>query len=355
MVWERITYDQAVAAGRNPATISNSNCYASQNPPGRYKCDLWPDKIVELDPSADPGDEVVWTWRAWEHKVQDFDNSKPNYFASVSDHPELIDINYRFPITYLSHRASADFMHANRVDFQADPSNPNEGRVILNSRVFGEFFVINYPSGEIIDRWGNPCATKTGDCPSYMNNGSQQLFGAHASHFIKPGYPGEGNVLIWDNGWMRPASISQPGGFPGILSRTLEVNIDRAGRTPRTTSPADIAWQFMPFSSMYSAFVGDTRRLINGNTLVSSSLQGHFIEVTSEGDIAWEFVVPLYGGPEALCIAENEDSFGNFTGVVRRYAKDFSGFGGRKFNKKKPFNRECPVGPYVADPFGDID
>lgn len=328
MVWERIPYDVAVAHGRDPATLSNSDCYNSVAPPGRYKCDLWPDKIVELGPDGTP---TGWEWRAWEHMVQDFDPSKLNWYGptGVSDHPELIDINYRFPISKDSHRASADFMHANRVDFQADSAGSEEGRIVLNSRVFGEFYVIHYPSGNIIDRWGNPCAYKQGECPSYMNDGDQQLFGAHASHFIKPGFPGEGNILVWDNGWMRPT---------GGNSRVVEVDL--------TTGA--IVWQYTTASSMYSAFVGDVRRLANGNTLMSSSLQGHFLEVTPDGDFAWEYVVPLYGD-EALCAATDNDQFANFTGVVRRYGPDFPAFSGKYLWREGPIKQCWPCATDILD------
>ena len=349
MVWERISYDDAVDAGRDPSTLNNSDCRNSVNPgPGRYICDLWPDKIVELD-SSNPADvKEIWTWRAWDHMVQDFDPEKDNY-GNVADNPDKIDINFRFPIERNSHRASADFGHANKVTYYEEGG---KGRVILNLRVFGEFFVIDYDSKKIIDRWGNPCSSKRGECPSYMNNGEQQLFGPHASNRVAEDSPGAGNMVIWDNGWMRPASISIPGGFAGIQSRALEVDLKREGREPFSTSPADIVWQYMGNSSMYSAFVGDARRLPNGNTLMSSSIEGHFLEVTPEGEIVWEYVVPL-NGDSYLCVARDSDFVSNFTGVVRRYATDFSGFAGKHLWghwEVGPLNENCwPSGKEILD------
>lgn len=309
LVWERISYDDAVAAGRDPDTISNSettsNCFASQNPPGRYKCDLWPDKIVELDGNGEP---TGWEWRAWDH---------------IGTGPLEIDINFRFPTTKDSHRASADFMHSNQVDYYEESGN---GRVVLNSRVFGEFFIIDYASGNIIDRWGNPCASGQGECPSYYNNGDQELFGQHSTHRIKPGYPGQGNFLIWDNGWMRPT---------GGNGRVVEVDLNTR----------EIVWQYTPFSTTYTPFVGSVVRLANGNTLISITFQGHLIEVTPEKEIVWEFVNPMVGG-EALCLLNDNAGFSGF--AVRRYGPDYPGFSGKDFYMPiRPFSDQCSIPPYM--------
>jgi hypothetical protein len=318
MVWERIPYADAVAAGRDPATLSDSaagNCYASQNPPGRYKCDLWPDAILELN-SSDPANVYVeWEWHAWDH---------------IGTGPLEIDINYRFPITKDSHRASADFMHSNRVDFQPDSADPDQGRIILSSRVFGEFFEIEYPSGAIINRWGNPTTYGSTDLPEYMSNGEVELFGQHAAHYIKPGYPGEGNVLLYDNGWMRPT---------GGNGRVVEVNPDTGA----------IEWEFTPNSNTFTPFVGDVRRLANGNTMMVVSMQGHVIEVTPEKEIVWEFISPIFAG-EHLCFAKDTDTngpfFANFFSVARRYSPSYPGFQGKQITYQV-WSDECPSNPYL--------
>jgi hypothetical protein len=51
--------------------------------------------------------------------------------------------------------------------------------------------------GDILYRWGNPEAYDRG------NSDDQTLFGQHDPEWIKPGSPGEGNILIFNNGFNR--------------------------------------------------------------------------------------------------------------------------------------------------------
>ena len=319
IVWERIPYDEAVLRGRDPQTLNDSSdptvdCYDSVAPPGRYNCDFWPDKIVELDKKGVP---TGWEWRAWDHVCN----------AQAAD---CLDVNYRFPLSPRSHRASADYMHANSIDF-----DPATNSIVLNSRVFGEFYVIDYDSGEIIDRWGNPCAYGAGACPSYMDDGDQQLFGPHASHFVRAPSAGAGNVLIFNNGWMQPS---------GSASDALEV-----ARNPSTGrfSDGEIAWLFATFTPTYSAFAGYAQELPNGNRLITMAMDGHLIEVTREdNEIVWEYVSPVIGD-EFLCYLTDAEEQGNFIFRALRYGKDYPGLKGRKMRAKKfhhsrLFNPKCP-------------
>jgi hypothetical protein len=75
---ERMTAEEAIAAGRKPETIRN---------------ELLADSIIEIKPTGKTTGEIVWQWRVWDHLVQDVDSAKPNY-GEVSEHPELVDINF---------------------------------------------------------------------------------------------------------------------------------------------------------------------------------------------------------------------------------------------------------------------
>jgi hypothetical protein len=43
--------------------------------------------------------------------------------------------------------------------------------------------------------------------------------------------------------------------------------------------------------------MGIAQRLTNGNTLITESSFGRFFEVTSQGEIVWEYVNPYLGKP----------------------------------------------------------
>ncbi|TAJ23924.1 MAG: hypothetical protein EPO68_02255, partial [Planctomycetota bacterium] len=57
--WERRSRDEALRAGRDPATVGDDG--------------LWSELVREVRPLAPRGAELVWEWRAWDHLVQDRD------------------------------------------------------------------------------------------------------------------------------------------------------------------------------------------------------------------------------------------------------------------------------------------
>jgi hypothetical protein len=315
LVWERHTYDEAVAAGRKADTLNDPDASNCTNPnTGRYNCDFWPDVIYEISKTQG----VVWKWDAWDH----IKNGK---------YADSLDINYRFPTPKPDHRGTADYMHCNSVDYQ-------DGKIVLNSRAFGEFYIIDYATKEIFFRWGNPPAwDATKKSPSYMNDGDQVLFGPHASHFIRPGLPGTGNVLVFDNGWRRPN---------GQRSRVLEVN-------PTTGA---IIWQYETIAPIFSEFQGSVQRLPNGNTLITYSGQGHLLEVTPDKEIVWEYVSPYSvnaatGDNEVKCLQSEAQYGANAFFRAIRYSPDYPGLKGKKLQRLKYLNQDCLVIPYLIPPY----
>ena len=79
IVWEKKTKEEAIAAGRRPDLVGNAGMH--------------PDYLIEVKPTGKTTGEIVWEWHLWDHLVQDHDRSKPN-FGNVSDHPELVDLNF---------------------------------------------------------------------------------------------------------------------------------------------------------------------------------------------------------------------------------------------------------------------
>ncbi|MFY8185442.1 MAG: aryl-sulfate sulfotransferase, partial [Bacteroidia bacterium] len=46
---------------------------------------MWPDKIVEIQPTGATTGNVVWEWHAWDHLVQNTNASAANYQTSIID------------------------------------------------------------------------------------------------------------------------------------------------------------------------------------------------------------------------------------------------------------------------------
>ena len=49
--------------------------------------------ILEVQPTGKTTGKIVWEWHAWDHLIQDFDETKANY-GDVGAHRELIDLNF---------------------------------------------------------------------------------------------------------------------------------------------------------------------------------------------------------------------------------------------------------------------
>jgi hypothetical protein len=188
----------------------------------------------------------------------------------------------------------------------------------LNSRNFGEFYLINHKTGAMEFRWGNPCTYGQGKCPSFYDDGDQQLFGPHSVTKLD-----NGNFLIFDNGWQRPE---------GNRSRSVEMD-------PKSKT---IVWQYATRTqnSFYSAFQGSTQRLPNGNTLITSTNMGHIFEVTggARPQVVWEFVLPTAAKGVPTCFLEDT------TGTVHRshrYGLDYPALKGKDLSQRRPFKLGC--------------
>lgn len=99
----------------------------------------------------------------------------------------------------------------------------------------------------------------------------------------------DGSILIFDNGVYRHHES-----FP--YSRIIQV--ERASKK--------IIWQYKDLNSMtfFSPFMGGVQRLKNQNTLITEAASGRLFEVTPEGEICWEYVVPHLASYEGLDAGE---------------------------------------------------
>lgn len=274
--WEHVSKEEAITGGRNPKQTTDRG--------------LAPDVIYEVDPSG----KVVWKWKAWDYRGM---NSQKH-----------LDVNYITAVLPQHRFANPDWTHFNAIDY-----NPEADQILIDSREFGEFYIIDHKTGEIVYRWGNPYAYGAGDPPTFTTPGDQKLFGPHDTQWIKEGLPGAGNILIYNNGWAQP---------PVNYSSVIEMD-------PET---GEVVWEYRSKAenSFYSHHISGAQRLPNGNTLVCSGNHGHFFEVTKEGEVVWEYINPVTSRGIKSWLDDLGFQASNGVFRVHRYGPDYPGLKGKK-------------------------
>lgn len=249
LVWERRTQDVAANAGSNS------------------QVDIFPEAIIEVDPSTN---EIVWEWHAWDHIIQDYDDTKENY-GDVAANPQLIDINY---VTI----ENGDIMHANGLAY-----DPIKNVIYLSVNFFHEVWVIDHSTtteearsstggnfgkgGDLLYRFGNPQA--------YKNNAGERLF--HNNHYPNLLQDDHlGNMLIFTNG----AELEQ--------SKVYELQLpDVFSIEPNTDNEPEIIWSFTD-PDLFAPKVSGAVLLPNGNRMIAEGDYGIW-EVTESGEVVWKF------------------------------------------------------------------
>ena len=278
------TREQAIAAGANPEFVSEHG--------------LEYDYLVETRPTGASGGEDVWEWSTWDHLVQDFDPSKPNYGA-IAEHPERIDLNFLLEsISQHRQRSRSDWLHTNSIAY-----NPALDQIMLSPRHFSELWIIDHSpttqearghsggnsgiGGDLLYRWGNPRAYGHGDARD------QRLFWQHQTHWIPPGLPGAGNILLFNNGWEFPGDERFYSSIDELVPPADGYRYRRALNFPYP--PDSLAWTYAaePRSDFYAPIISGTQRLPNGNTLVVDGTAGTIFQATPDGRIVWKYVAPL--------------------------------------------------------------
>ncbi len=321
IAWEYKTAAEAVAAGRDPDLLTDG--------------ELWPDHIIEVEPTGATGGNIVWEWHVWDHLIQDFDPTKENY-GVVAEHPELIDINF-------ARQGNADWNHINSVDY-----NAQFDQILLSVPRFSEVWVIDHSTtteeaaghsggnsgkgGDILYRWGNPQAYRAG------NVGDRKLFSQHDAQWIESGLPGEGNILLFNNG------NGRPGGAYSSVDEFVPPT-DTSGNyalTPGTAyGPEEQTWIYTAENptDFFADHISGAQRLPNGNTLICDGPHGALFEVTSEGEVVWKYVNPVTGeGPFTQGDPVSAGQKGQINQVFRayRYGSDYAGLADKDLTPGDP-------------------
>lgn len=272
LAWERKSVQEVIAAGRE-------NVYG----------EMWPEAIFEVEPVGATGGNIVWEWHLWDHLIQDVDPGKDNY-GVVGDHPELLDIN----LGGGSGMGGGDWMHANAIDY-----HPALDQITFTSHYLDELYVIDHSptteeaashtggnagmGGDILYRWGNPQNYRAGD------EGDRVFFIVHGVNWVDAGYPGQGNLLVFNNG-DRPGGTNDYSSVEEITPPLNGFNYDREDGQP--FGPEAPTWLYSDPGSFYSGHWSGAYRLPNGNTLISEAMTGYVFEVTAAGETVWDYQAP---------------------------------------------------------------
>lgn len=363
IAWERLSAAEALALGRRPGTVG--------------KAGLWPDAVFEVRPTPPVGAEIVWSWHAKDHLVQDQDPAKPNY-GPIAAHRGRIDLNFDYvpsdaeseeELRQKEERAKAmaalgygggddedegeeqgdddgahadadapkpppgpdrdksgDWMHTNAVDYDA-----THDLIVLSSPEMCQVFVIDHSTttaeaatsqggrfgkgGDLLWRWGNPRFEGVGG-PT-----DQRLFYQHDPTLLPGTKPGELRLLVFNNGGERPDKNNRS----EVLELVLPFDPTQgfSCEPGKPFGPAEPAWSFEDAPQFFSAFISGARRLPNGNTLVCSGAPGRIFEVTPAKEVVWDYLNPFGGDFKAPDHAGNAPPLSLFR--ADRYALDHPG------------------------------
>lgn len=332
LAWEKKSSAEAFAAGRDPALLNTDQ--------------IWPEHIIEVSQTGPTSGEIVWEWHLWDHLIQDFSPTSDN-FGVVEDHPELLNIN---TVSGLG----PDWIHGNSIDY-----NPELDQIVISARALDEMWIIDHSTtsaeaaghtggaqgrgGDFLYRWGNPQNHGAG------NPGDQQLFGQHCIEWIPPGFPGEGNITIFNNGNGRPGpDFSEVLEIVPPLLIGGDYQIDPSG----SYGPDAPIWVYSDPdpTNFFSGFISGARRIANGNTIICDGPAGFLFEVTPDLQIVWRYEIPVSAGvprPQGTVIN------GNNIFRTHRFVLDHPYLAGRDLTPTAPI--ETYPSPADPDADGDVD
>jgi len=177
---------------------------------------------------------VVWEWRSLEHidsfPTWDRDRKDPTHINSIHE------------------------LQPNRL-FAGGDERFRPGNILVSARHLNAIFIIDKRSGEVV----------------WLYNGDLDY--QHEATMVAKGEPGEGRILVFNNG------RRDRNGYRRSLIQSIE------------PSTGELAWQYGS-QFFYSSVAGTVQKLPGANFVVASSHGGRIFEITPKGEIVWEWVPP---------------------------------------------------------------
>lgn len=306
IIWDSKTQAEATQAGRES-----------------FGSAVWSEKIIEIQPDLVGGSgTIVWEWSAWDHLVQDYDNTKDN-FGVVADSPELIDINYT-----TGNLTNEDWLHFNAVEYNAELD-----QIAISTRSGCEIWIIDHSTttaeaaghtggnsgkgGDLLYRWGNPQAYDQG------TSNDQKLYYQHDVQWIPSGYPNTGKLTVYNNRAGEPQDYSEV--------NMIDPPVDGNGNylySGGAYAPTNFFWTYQAptATDFFSPAISGAHSLPNGNVLICEGQNGRLFEVDDSGNTVWEYINPVTSsGPVVQGTTISQNSVFRCT----RYDVDYAGLNGQ--------------------------
>ena len=281
------------------------------------------DRIVEIEPVGTNSANIVWEWKFFDHIIQDFDSSKPN-FGNISDNPQLLDINYdAFNIV--------DYVHTNGLDY-----NSSLDQIVISARHTHEIYVIDHSTsttqaatssgglygkgGDFLWRWGNPEVYDRGTIVD------RKIGKQHDPKWVEEG-PFQGMISVFSNdGYGSNLSASsvhiiEPDDVNGVYNLSLGEFL-----------PNDYFWSWdgvITGDVMFGASRCGVQVMSNGNVLIDETGKGKLSEVNNLGNVIWVYEIPAASGSN---FSQFSEAVNNGAFRANRYSESYPGFNGVTFN-----------------------
>jgi hypothetical protein len=252
---------------KTPTEVSNAGATMSIT--------VWSEKIMELKPTGLNTAAIVWQWNLWDHLVQNVNSSKANYQTSITDNPQLLNINYNL---------KKDWLHMNGIDY-----NPFLDQIVVSSHNLNQWFIIDHSTtaaeaaghtggnsgkgGDFLYRYGNPA--------SYAVNTPTVLNVTHDAHWIPEGYPNEGFLAGLNN-----KAVTSPANKTSVDQISVpRVNYNYTITPGSAYTPTNYINRHL--STGYTSNMGSSDQFPNGNQMVCLATAGTIYEIDAAGNVLW--------------------------------------------------------------------